>query len=87
MDARDLCDTLIAYRNRKQEDKLFLRWAITSGVMEGITGTGISLREYKEHLKPVDNRSSAAILKEVSEIIDVFNDTGMKQVGVLDGII
>lgn len=87
MDAEDLCETLLAYKARRDEEKLFLRWVVTNGVLEGITGSSVSLQEYKAHLRPVDNRSAAAIIHEVNGFIETFNEAGAKRVEVFDGII
>ena len=87
MDAGDLCDVLIAHKDRMDEEKIFLRYDIASGVMEGVTGSGISLQEYKRLLRRPDTRSAKEIIKEVEGYIEEFNTRGLRPVEVLDGII
>lgn len=87
MDPDDLCDVLISHKAREDEDRVFLRWAIASGILEATTGNGISLQEYKKHLRRPDNRSSKEIIREVNEIIEEFNSKGLKSVEVTNGII
>ena len=87
MDPGDLCDALLANKKREQENMIFLRWAIASGILEAVTGSGVSLHEYKRSLHRPDLRSSKEILEEVDGYIEEFNSHGLKSVEVLDGII
>ena len=87
MDADDLCDALIAHKDRMDEEMIFLRYAIADGVMWGSTGSSISLQEYKNLLRRPDTRSAKVIVREVEGYIEEFNTYGLRSVEVMDGII
>ena len=73
MPAEDAAIILIKAKERRVNDRLFLRWAI--GYQQQV-----SFDEFKESVRPRMEKPAAAIIDDVYSIIDDFGRRGLRKV-------